>query len=77
MWEWFSGLSLQKKPVDLIEIPDGVHLLQKPWERRTAMEGIVDWFRFWLQDQEDPDPVNPQQYARWRDLRKAQLAQAQ
>lgn len=24
---------------DLIEIPDGVDLLQKQWERRTAMQG--------------------------------------
>lgn len=72
MWEWFSGLSLQKKPVDFIEIPDGAHLLQKPWERRTAMEGIVDWFRFWLEAEEDPDPAKTDQYGRWRELGKLQ-----
>jgi len=72
MWEEFSGLSLQNKPVDFIEIPDGVHLLQKPWDRRIAMQGIVDWFRFWLKDEEDPDPAKSEQYARWRELRKLQ-----
>ncbi len=30
----------------------------------------VDWFRFWLQDQEDADPAKVEQYARWRKLRE-------
>jgi hypothetical protein len=69
-WEWFSGLVLQNKPVDFILIPDGVHLLQKPWDRRIAIEGIVDWFRFWLKGEEDPEPAKANQYARWRELRE-------
>jgi dipeptidyl aminopeptidase/acylaminoacyl peptidase len=76
MWEWFSGLSLQNKPVDFIEIPDGAHLLQKPWERRLAMQGMVDWFRFWLKGEEDPDPAKAQQYIRWRKLKKEHRLQA-
>jgi dipeptidyl aminopeptidase/acylaminoacyl peptidase len=72
LWEWFSGLTLQGKPVELIEIPDGTHLLEKPWERRTAMQGMVDWFRFWLKGEEDPDPAKSGQYSRWRELRQLQ-----
>jgi len=32
----------------------------------------VDWFRFWLKEEEDPDPGKAEQYARWRELRKLQ-----
>jgi dipeptidyl aminopeptidase/acylaminoacyl peptidase len=70
MWEWFAELSLQNKPVDFVEIRDGVHLLHKPSHRRIAMQGVVDWFRFWLKGEEDPDPAKVDQYKRWRDLRK-------
>lgn len=70
MWEWYAGLTLQDKPVELIEIPDGIHMLEKPWDRRVAMQGIVDWFRFWLKDEEDPAPGKHDQYERWRELRK-------
>ena len=71
-WEWFAGLSRLGKPVDLIYIPHGSHVLVKPWDRLTSQQGNVDWFRFWLQDYEDPDPAKAEQYARWRDLRKLQ-----
>jgi dipeptidyl aminopeptidase/acylaminoacyl peptidase len=70
MWEWYAGLRLQKKSVDFIEIPAGVHLLQRPWDRRISMQGIVDWYRYWLLDEEDADSLKTDQYARWRDLRK-------
>jgi hypothetical protein len=74
-WEWFSGLSRLSKPAELIYIPDGVHILEKPWERMTSEQGNVDWFRFWLQDYEDPDPTTAVQYKRWRELRGLQQAQ--
>jgi len=73
-WEWFAGLNLQGKPVDFIEIPDASHLMQKPWERRIAQQGMVDWFRFWLKGEEDADPAKAEQYVRWRELRKQQEA---
>lgn len=69
-WEWFSGLSRLGKPVDFIYIPDGSHILEKPWERMTSQQGSVDWFCFWLKGEEDPDPAKAKQYARWRKLRE-------
>ena len=72
LWEWYAGLSLQKKPVDLVLIPGGTHLLVKPRERAIAQQGLVDWFCFWLKGEEDPDPAKAEQYARWRELRKLQ-----
>jgi len=71
-WHWFSGLSQLGKPVEMIYIPDGTHILEKPWERMTSQQGNVDWFCFWLKGEEDPDPAKAEQYKRWRELRKMQ-----
>jgi dipeptidyl aminopeptidase/acylaminoacyl peptidase len=71
-WEWFSGLSRLRRPVDFIYLPDAPHLLVKPWERLTSQEGNVDWFTFWLKREEDPEPGKITQYLRWRELREQQ-----
>ena len=68
-WEWFAALSRLDKPVDLIYLQNGVHQLVKPWERELSQQGNVDWFKFWLKDEEDPDPEKAEQYVRWRELR--------
>jgi hypothetical protein len=68
-WEWFVAGKMQRKPVELIEIPDGSHLLEKPADRAIAMEGVVDWFRFWLQNYADPNPDKRAQYSRWDALK--------
>ncbi len=68
-WEIYAGLILQNKPAEMLYLPGGVHILQKPWERIVSQQGVVDWFRFWLQSYEDPDPAKAPQYARWRRLR--------
>jgi hypothetical protein len=71
--EWYAGLALQKKPVEFTFLPDpgdgNNHILVKPWERRIAQQGLVDWFRFWLKNEEDSDPSKADQYNRWRALR--------
>lgn len=74
-WEWFSGLSLLKKPVEAIYIPDGGHILVKPWDKAISQQGAVDWFAFWLKNEEDPDPAKAEQYGRWHELRKLRDAQ--
>jgi hypothetical protein len=70
--EIYASLWKQGKPVDLIYFPNGQHILQKPLERMASQQGNVDWFRFWLQEYEDPDPAKAEQYARWHELRKLQ-----
>jgi len=67
-WEIYASLAAQGKPVDLIYFPEGQHILQKPLERLASQQGNVDWFRFWLKGEEDPDPAKARQYARWRQL---------
>ncbi len=73
-WEWYSGLRLLHKPVDMVILPDPKseeqHLLKKPWERFISQQGTVDWFCYWLRGEEDSDPGKANQYARWRELRK-------
>jgi dipeptidyl aminopeptidase/acylaminoacyl peptidase len=73
-WEIYASLRLQHKPVDLIDLPGGQHILQKPLERLGSQQGVVDWFRFWLQGYEDPDPSKAEEYQRWRQLRERQDA---
>lgn len=68
-WQWFSGLSFLKKPVDFVWLPDGIHNLIKPWERMVSQQGNVDWFVFWLNGVEDPKPAKTEQYERWEELR--------
>jgi dipeptidyl aminopeptidase/acylaminoacyl peptidase len=69
-WELYAALRIQKKPVDLIYFPHGTHIHQKPMERLESQQGSVDWFRFWLQGYEDPDPAKRAQYERWRALQR-------
>lgn len=67
-WPWYSGLSRLGKPVEMIYIPEGTHILEKPWDRMISQQGNVDWFCFWLKGEEDPDPAKAEQYKRWREL---------
>lgn len=71
-WEWFAGLRRLNKPVDLVYLPAGVHILVRPWDRMVSEEKSVDWFCFWLKGEEDPNPAKAQQYAGWRELRRLQ-----
>jgi dipeptidyl aminopeptidase/acylaminoacyl peptidase len=72
MWQPYAGLRFLRKPVDLIMLNTDEHILTNPDARRASQGGSVDWFRFWLKDEEDPDPAKVEQYARWRELRKLQ-----
>lgn len=69
-WELYSSLRIQNKPVDLIYFPHGTHIHQRPFERLESQQGDVDWFQFWLQNHEDPDPAKRSQYERWRELKR-------
>src|SRR5258706_3859937 len=71
-WEFYAGLQLLGRPVELIYFPDGFHMLVKPWERMTSQQGNVDWFCFWLKREQDSDPSKARQYARWQELRNLQ-----
>jgi dipeptidyl aminopeptidase/acylaminoacyl peptidase len=76
-WEMYGRLKYLKKPVELFMFEDGEHNLENPVQQLTSQQAAVDWYVFWLQDQEDTDPQKADQYRRWRELRKLQEADQQ
>jgi dipeptidyl aminopeptidase/acylaminoacyl peptidase len=72
MWSPYSELHYLHKPVELMVFNDPEHVLSNPAARMASQGGSVDWFRFWLQGYEDPDPVKAEQYKRWRELKRMQ-----
>jgi len=72
MWEPYAGLRYLHKPVELVMLKTEEHEVTNPAERAASQGGSVDWFRFWLQGYEDPDPAKAEQYKRWRELKKLQ-----
>jgi dipeptidyl aminopeptidase/acylaminoacyl peptidase len=68
-WGWFAALSRLGKPVEMILIQNGDHILQRPSDRMISQQGSVDWFSFWLNGEQDSDPQKANQYMRWRAMR--------
>jgi hypothetical protein len=46
-----------------------LHVRNQPRHRLEIYDRNLDWFRFWLKDEEDPDPRKAEQYRRWNQLR--------
>jgi len=75
MWEPYALLEDMQRPVDLVILNSDEHVITNPRIRFAAQTGNLDWFRFWLQGYEDPDPAKGHQYRRWRQLREMQFKQ--
>lgn len=58
------------KPYDAYVFADETHMKWQPAHLYNIAQRNVDWFRFWLQDQEDAAPAKVAQYERWRKLRQ-------
>lgn len=67
--EAYGALREFNKPVEMYVYPDEYHVKWQPVHRRAVYERNLDWFSFWLQRREDPDPAKAAQYARWRAMR--------
>ena len=72
-YETLVGLEKLKKPVELYFFPNQGHMPDAPEARVESLQQNIDWFRFWLQGYEDPDPAKADQNSRWRQLRIEQL----
>jgi dipeptidyl aminopeptidase/acylaminoacyl peptidase len=70
--EVFSGLNYLNRPVELYFYPNEGHTPEHPQARLATMQRNVDWYRFWLQGYERPNPEDPSQYTRWEKMRRAQ-----
>lgn len=60
------------KPYDAYVFANETHIKWQPAHLQTIMNRNLDWFRFWLQGFENPQPVESDQYIRWRALAKQQ-----
>jgi dipeptidyl aminopeptidase/acylaminoacyl peptidase len=69
LWDWYVGLRALGKPVEYWTLPDATHELVQVDQRLMTNQLLVDWFRFWLKDEEDSDPAKKAQYARWIKMR--------
>ena len=56
---------------DMYVFPDEPHQKFQPRHKLAAYERNIDWFRFWLQGHEDPDPAKREEYKRWRAMKAA------
>jgi dipeptidyl aminopeptidase/acylaminoacyl peptidase len=75
-WDLFVDLNRLKRPVELYFYPHEVHQPDHPRARLATLQRNLDWYRFWLQGYERPDPEDPDQYVRWRSLREMQTHSA-
>jgi dipeptidyl aminopeptidase/acylaminoacyl peptidase len=73
-YEVYAGLTHLGKPVELYYYPSDVHTPDSPVARLATIQRNLDWYRFWLQDYERPDPEDSGQYVRWRALRELHKA---
>lgn len=62
---------VRRHQADIYVFPYEAHIKFQPRHKLAAYERNVDWFRFWLQGYEDPDPAKRAQYAHWREMKKA------
>jgi dipeptidyl aminopeptidase/acylaminoacyl peptidase len=69
-YEVAKGLTSLGKPVEMYYYPDEDHQLDHPRARLTTLQRSLDWYRFWLQGYERPNPEDPDQYKRWEHLRE-------
>lgn len=67
MW---SAMRDAEKAVEMHVFPEAPHRLMHPAQQWMNFERQIDWFRFWLKDEEDDAPSKQTQYVRWRHLRE-------
>jgi dipeptidyl aminopeptidase/acylaminoacyl peptidase len=68
----YASLRELGKPMELFIYPNELHHVNQPKHRYEIYERNLDWFRFWLKGEEDPNPAKAEQYKRWHELRKLQ-----
>jgi len=59
---------------ELYVFPDEAHFKFMPKHRLAVYQRNLDWFKFWLLDQEDPDRSRREQFMRWRLMKAGTVA---
>ncbi len=69
----YALLEDEGHPVEMYVFPDEHHIRHQPVHRNATQRRNLQWFQFWLQGVVAPDPVDPAQYDRWRELCRSYL----
>lgn len=72
--DFYYALRDASVPAETALFKSETHGFHRPVNRLTAMTQNLDWFDFWLQGKEDPDPAKAEQYKRWEAMRAKQQA---
>jgi len=70
VWDVYAALRLQGKPVDLLYLRSGDHVLGQPAHRVWTQQMVVDWYDYWLNGHVDPDRERQVHYVRWQSMRR-------
>src|SRR3546814_9471386 len=62
---------IRRQQADLYVFPHEPHIKFQPRHKLAVYQRNLDWFRFWLQDYDDPDPAEREQYTHWCEMRDA------
>lgn len=62
---------IRRRQAEMYVFPEEAHIKFQPRHKLAVYERNLDWFRFWLQGHEDPDPAKRGQYLNWRAMRDA------
>lgn len=68
--DYFVALVNSGVPAEMYVFPNEPHIKFQPRHKLAAQERNLDWFRFWLQGHQDPDPAKAGQYGIWNGLRQ-------
>ena len=68
----FRSLGDVGKPIELYIYPNELHVRNQPKHKLEIYDRNFDWFCFWLKDEENTSPRDPQQPGRWRQMRQLQ-----
>jgi hypothetical protein len=66
----WSAMRDEGKAIEMQVLPDETHLLTQPVHMLVNFERQLDWFKFWLNHEEDAAPSKRDQYDRWNRLRE-------
>jgi hypothetical protein len=73
-FEIVTALAHFKQPAALYYYQNDVHQPNHPQTRLASLQRNLDWYRFWLQGCERPEPQLVDQYLGWRKLRELGLS---
>jgi len=68
---------LRAQRAELYVFPHEPHQKFQPRHKLAVYERNLDWFRYWLKDEQDPAPDKAAQYARWEAMRARRDARDQ